>query len=85
MFDAAESVAKVKLNLPTRTFGQVVDEAERQGRIHIDVIEALRKLSALRNKNFGHGMTTPFELSPAEVDFTYLNCIAAITLFARLP
>lgn len=85
MFDAAESVAKTKLNLPTATFGQVIEAAQQQNRIHPDVIESLRKLNALRNRNFGHGMTTPFELSAAEVDFTYFSCIAAIVLFARLP
>lgn len=85
MFDAAESVAKTKFNMPAATFGQVVDAAHQQNRIHGDVIDALRRLNALRNKNFGHGMVTPFELSGPEVDFTYLGCVGAITLFARLP
>ena len=41
----------------------------------------------LRNRGYpvklGHGMTTPFDLSAGEVDFTYLSCIGAILLFIK--
>lgn len=42
-----------------------------------------RDLNQLRNGNFGHGQ--PFTLSRAEVDFTYLTCVARILLFTRTP
>lgn len=85
MFDAMESVAKEKYAMPSSTFGQVVHHMGQTAAQHQDIIEVLRRVNDLRNRNFGHGMTTPFELSNAEVDFSYLACVGGILLFARTP
>ena len=85
MFDAMESVAKEKYQLPNFTFGQVVHKIPQTGTMNPQITNVQNSLNDLRNKNFGHGMTTPFNLSPAEVDFTYLSCVAGILLIARMP
>jgi hypothetical protein len=82
VFDALESVAKEKQGMPTATFGQVVAQITA---LNPEVIDMLKSINTLRNRNFGHGMTNPFTFNPAEVDFTYLACIAGILLFARMP
>ncbi|SRR5258707_403227 len=86
-FDAMESVAKVKHNRPNDTFGQVVAHvvAHAPGSYNAEIVGVLQRINALRNANFGHGMAVPFTLAPAEVDFTYLTCVAGILLFARTP
>jgi hypothetical protein len=81
VFDALESVAKEKLQMSTATFGQVIAQINT---LNSQVIDVLKSINSLRNRNFGHGMTTPFGLNPAEVDFTYLACISGIVLFARM-
>lgn len=83
-FDAAESVAKEKLGMPDATFGQVVARLRDTRTLNEQLIGVLESLNTLRNRNFGHGMTTPFNLSGPEVDFTYLACVAAVLLFARI-
>jgi hypothetical protein len=85
MFDAMESVAKEKYKMPNSTFGQVVAHISRAGTMNPQVVGVLSAVNDLRNRNFGHGMTTLFRLSPAEVDFTYLACVGGILLLARLP
>lgn len=82
VFDALESVAKEKQGMPMATFGQVVVHTAT---LNPEVIDVLKSINTLRNRNFGHGMTSPFALNAAEVDFTYLACIAGILLFARMP
>jgi hypothetical protein len=90
VFDAMESVTKTKYNLPQATFGQVIAHIEQQqaqapghNAFRVDTIEILRKINDLRNHHFGHGMVGNFELTPPEVDFTYLACIGAILLLTR--
>jgi hypothetical protein len=85
MFDAMESVAKEKYQMPTATFGQVVSRIPQTGTMNAQVTNVFSALNDLRNKNFGHGMTTPFQLSSAEVDFTYLSCVGGILLLTRMP
>jgi hypothetical protein len=85
VFDALESVAKEMHRMPSATFGQVVAHIEQTGAHNAQVAAMLRTINALRNNHFGHGMTTPFDLTGPQVDFTYLTCIAAILLFARTP
>jgi len=85
MFDAMESVAKEKFQMPNSTFGQVVSQIAAPASINPQVKGTLLALNDLRNKNFGHGMTTPFSLSGAEVDFAYLSCVSGILLFTRMP
>lgn len=84
VFDAMESGAKEKLERPDATFGQVVAHARQQQLFNEQVCGVLEAINTLRNRNFGHGMTTPFSLAPHEVDFAYLACIGGILLFARL-
>jgi hypothetical protein len=85
MFDAMESVAKEKYQMPHATFGQVVSHVPSTGTMNAQIMNVLSALNDLRNRNFGHGMTTPFQLSSAEVDFTYLSCIGGILLLTRMP
>jgi hypothetical protein len=84
MFDAMESVAKEKYQMPNSTFGQVVARIPSTGTLNTQITGVLNALNDLRNKNFGHGMTTPFQLSSAEVDFTYLSCVGGILLLTRM-
>jgi len=85
IFDALESVAKEEYGMPNATFGDVVAHVRRTRVMNEQVIALLEGINTLRNRNFGHGMVAPFNLNGAEVDFTYLTCIAAILLFRRLP
>jgi hypothetical protein len=81
-FDALESVAKEKADMPNATFGQVVAQNTT---LNVEVRGVLSSVNTLRNRNFGHGMTSAFALTGPEVDFTYLTCVAGILLFARVP
>ncbi|HUY14055.1 MAG TPA: hypothetical protein VMX16_10575 [Terriglobia bacterium] len=83
VFDAMESVAKVRYGFPDATFGQVVAQLRRAEALNGCIISLLESINGLRNRNFGHGMTTTFNLTPVEVDFTYLACIGAILVFCR--
>ncbi len=85
IFDAMESVAKIKYNRPNDTFGQVKNYIEQNNFLRPEVINVLTALNQLRNQNFGHGMAVQFNLSGAEVDFVYLTCISAILLLTRTP
>lgn len=84
-FDALESVAKQKYTQPASTFGQVVRSLRQSGSLNPEVIGVLEAVNTLRNRNFGHGMTTPFALDSASVDFTYVSCVAGILLLTRTP
>jgi hypothetical protein len=84
-FDAMESVAKERYAMPRSTFGQVVAHIRQTNALNPQITELLSSLNTLRNSNFGHGMTTRFTFNSAEVDFTYITCIGAVLLFARLP
>jgi hypothetical protein len=85
IFDAMESVAKEKYQLPNATFGQVLAQIRQRQSLNEQVLAVLDAVNTLRNRNFGHGMTVPFSLAPAEVDFTYLTCVGAILLFTQTP
>ncbi len=85
IFDAMESVAKAKYQFPNATFGQAVARLRSQGGMNDQILGVLESINTLRNKNFGHGMADPFNLTPAAVDFTYLTCIGGILLLARTP
>lgn len=82
-FDAMESVAKARYGMPHATFGDVLTHLGRTAALNACIIAVLNAINQLRNRNFGHGMTTAFNPTPAEVDFIYLTCIGAILLFCR--
>lgn len=84
IFDALESVAKEVFRMPTATFGNVLAEARKQQSMANETISALQKLYDMANAHFRHGMTTPFPLKPAEVDFVLGSSIAGTLLFIRL-
>ncbi|MCI0351451.1 MAG: hypothetical protein L0Z53_18670 [Acidobacteriales bacterium] len=85
IFDALESVAKIKYNRPNDTFGQVKNHIQQNNLLRQEVIDIFTVMNQLRNGHFGHGMAVHFALSPAEVDFVYLTCIGAILLLCRTP
>jgi hypothetical protein len=80
-FDALESVAKEKQQMPQATFGRVISQMRAH---NSQVLGVLSSINTLRNRNFGHGMTAQFSLTGPEVDFTYSSCLAGILLFARM-
>lgn len=84
VFKSMESVAKVVFNRPSSTLGSVLGHVRGANVLKSEIIAVLEAINTLRNRKLGHGMATPFDLSPAEVDFTYLSCIAGILLFSRL-
>ncbi|MBI4182490.1 MAG: hypothetical protein HY521_00665 [Proteobacteria bacterium] len=85
IMDTLESVAKEIFAMPRVTFGDVLNTAHRQAALSIHTISVLQKLYAMANNHFRHGMTTPFQLNRAEVDFVFVSCLAGILLFVRLP
>jgi len=85
MFDAMESVAKERYEMPNSTFGQVVYRLPSTNTLNPQIIGALSAINDLRNKNFGHGMTMSFQLTGPEVEFSYISCVAGILMLARLP
>jgi hypothetical protein len=85
VFDALESIAKVRFGMPAATFGQVLVNIRQNGLLNGQLIGVLEAVNTLRNRNFGHGMVEPFGLVASEVDFKYLSCVAGILLFARHP
>lgn len=84
IFDALESVSKEIFGMPTATFGNVLVEARKRQSMSAETIAVLQKLYDMANGHFRHGMTTPFTLKPAEVDFVLVTCMAGILLFVRL-
>jgi hypothetical protein len=84
ILDALESVSKEIFSMPTGTFGNVLAEARRQQSMSNETISVLQKLYDMANNHFRHGMTTPFTLKSAEVDFVFISCVGGILLFTRL-
>src|SRR5262249_11775390 len=80
-FDAVESVAKTKYGMPNDTFFGVLNHLRGAAAFNPQVLAVLEAINTLRNRNFGHGMVAPSNLTSAEVDFIYLTCIGAILLF----
>ena len=83
IFDSLESVAKEVFDMPNVTFGSVLKHIRQTNAFQSEITAILESINTLRNRKFGHGMTTPFDLSSGEVDFTYLSCVGAIILFAN--
>ena len=84
IMDALEAVAKEVFEMPAATFGNVLAEARNRQEMAAETISVLQKLYDMANSHFRHGMTTPFALNNAEVDFVYLSCVAGMLLFIRL-
>ena len=84
IFDALESVSKEVFGLPAGTFGSVLAEVRKRPSMAPETISVLQKLYDMANGHFRHGMTTPFTLKAAEVDFVLVSSIAGILLFVRL-
>ena len=84
IFDALESVAKEKFAMPHATFGQVVAHIRQTQSLNEQIVGVLEATNTLRNRNFGHGMAVPFNLSAPEVDFTYLICIGGILMITPI-
>ena len=70
--------------MPSATLGDVIKTARAKGILAPETLAILEKIYALASNHFRHGMTQPFSLSAPEVDFVYVNCMAAILLFVRL-
>lgn len=83
IFDSLESVAKEVFSMPNATFGSVLKHVRQINAFHSEITSVLESINTLRNHKFGHGMTTTFDLSTGEVDFTYLSCIGAIIVLAQ--
>ena len=85
VFDAVEAVAKEIYSMPSKTFGDVVKEARKNQSLNAQTVGSLEKLYELANNHFRHGMTSAFALKPAEVDYVFVSCLAAILLFIYWP
>lgn len=83
-FDAVESAGKVVAQVPSGTFGDALKQIRKDQALAPETLRLLEALNMIRHNHFGHGMSEPFSLSPQEVDFVYLSCMAAIILFARM-
>jgi hypothetical protein len=83
IFDSLESVAKKVFDMPHATFGSVLNHVRQTNAFQSEITTVLESINTLRNRKFGHGMTTPFDLTSGEVDFTYLSCIGGVILFAN--
>jgi hypothetical protein len=83
-FDALESAAKIRLQMPTATFGNVLDVCRQKTLFVPQVIDTLQQFWTLANSHFRHGMTEPFALGRAEVDYVYTSCLGGMLLFSRL-
>jgi hypothetical protein len=83
-FDAIESAGKIVTRIPSGTLGDVLDRLRKNQSLTPETLRMLNALNTMRHNHFGHGMSEPFSLSPQEVDFVYLSCIAAAILFARM-
>lgn len=84
IFDSMESIAKEVFAMPNATFGSVLAHLRHANRVTAEILTVFDAINTLRNRKFGHGMTVPFDLSPGEVDFTYLTCTGAILVFLRI-
>ena len=83
-FDAVESAGKVVAQVPSGTFGDVLKQLRKDQTLAPETIRMMEALNTMRHNHFGHGGSEPFSLSPQEVDFVYLSCMAAIVLLARI-
>ena len=84
IFDAVEATAKEVHQMPTATFGNVLVEIRKAQSLSSETQTSLQKLYDLANKHFRHGMTEPFALKSAEVDYVLVSCCGAILLFVRM-
>lgn len=82
IFDALEELAKVKLGMQGRGFGDVIAEMRRRN-ITPGLADVLDRLNGMAHQTFRHGNNIVIE--PAVVDFIYLTCVGGILMFARLP
>jgi hypothetical protein len=82
--DALESVGKTVFNLPTRTFGDVLNQMRREHRSATETIGVLQRMYDMANNHFRHGMIEPFTLLTSEVDFVVFTFMAGILLIVRL-
>jgi hypothetical protein len=84
IFDAVEATAKEVSQMPTATFGSVLAEIRKTLSLSTETLASLQKLYDLANNHFRHGMTSPFTLKSAEVDYFLISCCGAILLFIRM-
>ena len=83
IFDALESVAKTLDNKPTGTFNDVLSSLRKSDFFAKETVGGLQKLYDLANSHFRHGMTGPFTLKSAEVDYVVVSCCGAMLLLIR--
>jgi hypothetical protein len=84
IFDAVEATAKEVHQMPTATFGNVLSEIRKKQSLSSETQASLQKLYDLANKHFRHGMTEPFALKTAEIDYVLVSSCGAILLFIRM-
>jgi hypothetical protein len=84
IFDAVEATAKEVHQMPTATFGDVLTAIRKAQSLSAETQASLQKLYDLANNHFRHGMTNPFALKSAEIDYVLVSCCGAILLFVRM-
>ena len=81
-FDALKSVGRTRFG--GATFGDVLGNLRARGGIDQFTLRSSQSLEIVRHNQYGNGGHAPFDLSPAEVDFVYITCIAGISLLVRI-
>ena len=84
IFDAVEATAKEVMQMPTATFGNVLTVIRKAQSLSAETLASLQRLYDLANNHFRHGMTNPFALKSAEIDYVLVSCFGAILLFIRM-
>jgi hypothetical protein len=82
-YDALESAAKIALDMPRATFGEVLNTVGHDGDVTPQAVRLLRAIEVFGHNTFRHGGVEPFALTASEVDFVYTACVAAILVFAH--
>jgi hypothetical protein len=82
-YDALESAAKARHNMPDATFGEVLNAVNRQGVLNEPTVRLLRSIEVFGHNTLRHGRIEAFRFSSAEVDFVFTTCVAAILVFSR--
>lgn len=82
-YDALESAAKTKFEMPAATFGEVLTAASRQGVINEATVRLVRGIEVFGHNTFRHGRIEPFNFSANEIDFVFTACAAGILVFSR--
>jgi hypothetical protein len=93
IFDAMESVAKIKYNKPNESFGHVMNHAAQHNLLRAEILATLRVLNDIRNHQFGHAMVLIDQRrcvfrnfrTPARRDIRFRRRLVRLPSVAEIP